>query len=154
LNLPRFEQSNATYPVYRELSQSFTDVGLAYELAVNLISGGEPIRVPSAGATSFLFNVLGVPPELGRPFSEADDEFKGPQVAIISHGLWRGRFGGNPDNPLMEDVAGDVGQVAWILFGTMSFFLLIACANVANLFLVRSEGRSREIALRHERDPP
>jgi hypothetical protein len=97
LNLPQFEHSNATYLLYRQLSRSFVDIGLIDDFTVNLVSGGEPVRVPSAGATSSLFSVLGVPPELGRLFTEADDEFGGPQVAIISYDLWRGRFGGNPD---------------------------------------------------------
>jgi predicted permease len=50
--------------------------------------------------------------------------------------------------PLKEDVVGGVGQVLWVLLGTMGMVLLLACANVANLFLVRAEGREQEMAIR------
>ncbi len=50
--------------------------------------------------------------------------------------------------PLSRDVIGDVGGVLWILAGTVGIVLLIACANVANLFLVRAEGRQQELAVR------
>ena len=49
--------------------------------------------------------------------------------------------------PLADDVIGDVGQVLWVLLGTVAIVLLIACANVANLFLVRAEGRQQELAI-------
>jgi predicted permease len=57
------------------------------------------------------------------------------------------RFGADV-HPLMEDVVGDVGATLWVLLGTVGIVLLIACANVANLFLVRADGRQRELALR------
>jgi predicted permease len=51
-------------------------------------------------------------------------------------------------NPLKNEVVGDVGKVLWVLMGSIGMVLLIACANVANLVLVRVEGRRQELAIR------
>ncbi len=72
---------------------------------------------------------------------------------------WPTRQGGNPRawekwritpalRPLRQDVVGRIEQGLWVVMGTMGIVLLIACANVTNLLLVRAEARERELAVR------
>jgi predicted permease len=51
-------------------------------------------------------------------------------------------------HPLRQDVVGDIGRTLWVIMGTIAGVLLIACANVANLMLVRAEGRQHELSIR------
>ena len=54
-----------------------------------------------------------------------------------------------PDlQPLKHEILGNAERVLWILMGGISLVLLIACANVANLLLLRAEGRLQELAIR------
>src|SRR5438045_4011996 len=57
----------------------------------------EPERVPRAGVTTGFFSVLGVQPVLGRTFVPEDDKGWPQSVAIISHGVWKRRFGSDPN---------------------------------------------------------
>jgi len=63
----------------------------------NVGTESEPLRVTSAAITRSLIEVLGVQPERGRNFTEEEDRNGGPNVAIISHGLWQRGFGGTSD---------------------------------------------------------
>src|SRR3954451_12513152 len=58
--------------------------------------GAEPERVPRAGVTTGFFSVLRVQPVLGRTFVPEDDKGWPQTVAIVSHGLWKRRFGSDP----------------------------------------------------------
>src|SRR5882724_7819196 len=49
---------------------------------------------------------------------------------------------------LKRQVIGDVDKVLWVLMGGISLVLVIACANLANLFLARAEGRRQQLAIR------
>jgi predicted permease len=50
--------------------------------------------------------------------------------------------------PLKRQVIGNIGDVLWVVMGTIALVMFIACANVTNLLLVRAETRQRELALR------
>ena len=50
--------------------------------------------------------------------------------------------------PLKQEVIGNVGELLWVVMGTIGVVMLIACANVTNLLLVRVEARQQELAVR------
>lgn len=63
-----------------------------------ILSGGDaPERVPRAAVGGGFFSVLGVSPARGRAFLPEENLSSGAAVAVISHGLWQRRFGGDPD---------------------------------------------------------
>lgn len=74
----------------------------------------------------------------------AIERFPGPVTASVAE-----QAGLRPvTRPLKDDLVGDVRGVLWILLGTVGIVLLIAVANVSNLFLVRAEGRVTDVAVR------
>jgi predicted permease len=74
--------------------------------------------------------------------------------------LWRTNYPMSPTDPfrntrygpslrlLKRDVVGDVGRTLWVLMATIGIVLLMACSNVANLLLVRTDARAHELAIR------
>ena len=72
---------------------------------------------------------------------------------------WTNHDGGDPHfyrkwmisgaiRPMKQEVIGNVGSMLWVVMGTIGLVMLIACTNVANLLLVRAEGRQQELAIR------
>ncbi|MEO7274873.1 MAG: ABC transporter permease [Vicinamibacterales bacterium] len=88
--------STAQYFDIRTRHQGFDDLALAIGANYNLTGDGEPERIGTIRATSNLLPMLGASPALGRLFTAADDVPGRTGVAILSHGTWLRRYGGDP----------------------------------------------------------
>lgn len=78
-----------------EQSRAFTNLAGAVDAARTLTGGNEALRLDGARVSAGFFDVLGVPPMLGRPFHQEENEPGRDRVVVISHGLWQQRFGGD-----------------------------------------------------------
>ncbi len=114
--------------VYTPLGQladpSFRDRRVDFSAhAVGRLKPGVPLENASADMNAVARN-------LARAFPDAD---KNVGIQLMS---------------MKQDLVGDVQRMLLLLLGAVSFLLLIACANVANLLLARAAGRTREFAIR------
>ena len=95
-----WDDSELSYPDLldvREASQTLEGIEGVIGRNLSLAGDRESERVAGASVTPGLFGMLGVEPELGRGFAEADAAEPGFEtVAIISHGVWQRLFGGDP----------------------------------------------------------
>ena len=107
----------------------YSDVSFSYD-AIGRLRAGVSIEEAEAEMTPVLARITE-----NFPGDLTQEMLKQAGMAPILH-------------PLKQDIVGEVETPLWILLGTVGFVLLVASANVANLFLVRADGRHREVAVR------
>jgi putative ABC transport system permease protein len=92
----RNQVSPPIYGDWKASSRSFEAMGAYFGIGANLVGQGDPQRLECSAVTADLLPILGVQPLLGRLFNpaEAREGVTGP--VVLSYGVWRGQFGGDP----------------------------------------------------------
>ncbi len=94
---PGTEIGSTTFVEAKNQSQSLANIAAYTGGDMTLTGTGSAEQILSGAATADFFPLLGVQPALGRNFIGEEDTPNGPKAAILSHGLWRSRFGGDPN---------------------------------------------------------
>jgi predicted permease len=97
IGLDSASASVADYIDYRKQRHLFSEVAAVNTDDFNLTGVDRPERLQCGEATSGLFTVLGVRPLLGRVFTYEEDQPGRNQVVLLTEGLWKRRFGGDPN---------------------------------------------------------
>lgn len=233
--------SPGMYAACREECRAFEHFGVWNVGAASITGSGEPDQVATVTVTHDTLPALGVQAVVGRWFSKEEDTPGGTRAAILSHGYWQRKFGGDPAilgrtvvvdfipheiigvmpqgfrfvnhspdvilpqrfasirpdefnyngiaklkpgftvdlangdlarvwrdwgererltktlkelavvpnaRPLKKDVVGDASMALGVLMGALGLLLLLVCANVTNLMIVRTNSRRQEFAIR------
>jgi predicted permease len=99
MHCPSCAPSSVTAPDIRNYmrdTQSFSHLGGYRGRLFELSGAGDPAAVNGTRMSGEIFAALGVPPLLGRTFTQHEDEEQ-QQVVVLSYGMWRNRFHGDPD---------------------------------------------------------
>ena len=96
-NLPKLVVAPGNYLDWRTENRVFSQMGAYQQAAFNLISpGSEPERFLGAICDTGFFPTLGVNPMLGRLFTDDENQPGRDGVILLSYGVWKQRFGGDP----------------------------------------------------------
>lgn len=116
-----------------QLDRNETKLGNFYYKAVARLKPGTTLAQANADVARLLpVAIHSFPPWPGSPLDFFEKARLGPDL-----------------HPLKQDVIGNISTMLWVLMGSIVIVLLIACANVANLLLVRVEARRQELAIRY-----
>lgn len=85
------------YLDWREKARSFESIAVLRSTTLNITGKGEPEQLPGVRVTAGAFDVFGIHPKLGRAFTEAEERSGSDRVVILSHALWKRRFGADPN---------------------------------------------------------
>lgn len=96
IGFPAGDVAVANFMDWKNQNTVFDDMAALSFRSFNITGDGEPEKVQAFGATSNFFPLLGVTPALGRNFLTEEDRDGGPNVMILSYGLWQRRYGGDP----------------------------------------------------------
>jgi putative ABC transport system permease protein len=97
IGFPRNTPAPGNYADWKAQTQIFEDAAASSGRIYNLTGDrGDPEKLDGAAVTQNLFSVLGTKPDLGRVFLPEEDRPGAVHVALIGHGLWMRRFGGDP----------------------------------------------------------
>jgi putative ABC transport system permease protein len=116
---PSIDRETASYPDYldwRDQNTSFSSLAGVAFISANVTGDGEPERMIASRVTSNFLSTLGVAPVFGRDIRPEEDVPNGAKVVLVSHGVWKRRYGG--DRGLVDrsiDVNGVPHQVVGIL---------------------------------------
>src|SRR5580658_890597 len=86
--------SPSMYYTYAEHNQTFQSLGVWITGTANVTGMAEPEQVRTVAVSDGVLQTLGVPPAVGRWFSQIDQEPNGPGRVMLSYGYWQRRFGG------------------------------------------------------------
>lgn len=91
-----FSISTADYQDYARRLRTMSAIAAMKPVDLTLTGAGEPAQLQGAAVTASLFSILGISPVHGRLFVADDEKTGTPGIVLISHAIWRERFGGEP----------------------------------------------------------
>jgi len=109
----KLPNSSANFLNLHDQNQSFEDLSAFRSWSWQLTGGGEPELLRGVRVTSEFFQAVGINPLLGRTFVAEEDMPNSARVAVISHGLWQRRFGG--DNNVVGKTMTLTGQTVMVV---------------------------------------